>query len=83
MIDFKTGRKQKAPQVFANVEEEQFFVSHNGELCQKIDWDSYSVIADVAGNPYANRVNDVSPGEPVDKILPRVTKITFPGMGEL
>lgn len=80
MIEFKTGRKQAMPLIFANVEFEQFFVDEHGFLSQRVDVDRYLIIADPVGVPHSNIVEDVQLDRDVQRILPRVTKISFPGM---
>lgn len=79
MIEFKTGRKQPMPLIFANVEMDQFFIDEEGQLCQKYDSDRKHLIALANGEPCAN-YECITWDTPVQRILPRVTKINFPGM---
>jgi hypothetical protein len=75
MIKFNFLEK-KDVLTFEDVEEDQFFINQIGELCQKTDVDSYSVVADENGRPYSwNR--KCCPEENISKIFPFVTKIEF------
>ena len=62
---------------FSDVEDNQFFVDRNGYFCQKTYSDSYVMIADHDGNPYSYFFDDVLEDSPINKVLPRVTKIKF------
>lgn len=61
---------------FEDVEVNQFFVTVDGELCQKIGSSSYSMVALKDGIPYADHCSD-SYGFIIKRILPKVVKIEF------
>lgn len=63
--------------VFANVEENQFFVQPSGYLCQKITNNSYSMIANACGKPYGNHYSNVGPQMEISRIIPKIAKIEF------
>jgi len=76
MIEFVTEGNSKSL-TFSDVEDNQFFVDLDGFLCQKIDPDSYTIVADNVGNPHGGYFDDVLEESPIKKVLPRVTKIRF------
>lgn len=61
---------------FEDVKVNQFFVTEYGELCQKIDSMSYSLIAQSDGTLYADHCSN-SYGFIIKRILPKVVKIEF------
>ena len=75
IIKFK-NKKNKKKLTYADVEENQFFVCDEGFLCQKVDADSYNVIANPVGEPYADQ-QLCAPSQPIERILPNVDKIEF------
>ena len=79
MIQFTTEKEALAGKVlrFENVRTDQFFVCNSGSLCQKVDKASYIVIADEDGEPSANFKVRVLRDKIIQKILPRINKITF------
>lgn len=62
---------------FGDVRNSQFFIDKDGYLCQKIDDDSFQNIANEQGSPVAFSENDADPNTIIQKILPKVTKITW------
>ena len=62
---------------FNDVEDNQFFVDIDGNLCHRIDEDTYSLIADNTGNPHGGYFDDVLEDSPIKKVLPKVVKINF------
>lgn len=68
--------KEKTP-TFGDVRVNQFFVSECGELCQKIDDMSYSVIAFEGGEPYAKYRTKSRRDFVIKRTLPKVAKIEF------
>jgi hypothetical protein len=61
----------------ADVEEGQFFVNKEGQLCQKY-WEAcYFVIADENGEPLGDSVDCEWNYRVVSRILPKVTRIEF------
>ena len=80
MIKFITEETTPAQLEFRDVEEDQFFVNHYGNLCQKISDDQYNVIADKNGVPfgcYATHVDEDRRDMFVQRILPTITRIEF------
>lgn len=39
--------------IFANIQEDQFFLNEEGYLCQKVNEEGFTYIADAEGNPNA------------------------------
>jgi hypothetical protein len=62
---------------FADVQQNQFFVDSDGDLCQKYVEDSYFVIASNAGTPSAMYIECVDKSKPIRRILPIVEMIEF------
>jgi hypothetical protein len=62
---------------FGQVQNDQFFVDSDGYLCQKINSDSYSTIANINGVPYASGTTCACNYDAIKRILPKVTKIEF------
>ena len=58
------------------VEINQFFVTVDGELCQKIDDSSYIMVATKDGTPFADYYSNTY-GFIIKRILPKVAKIEF------
>ncbi len=77
MIEFiiKPTSKQFFP--FSDVPENHLFVDEYGQLCQKINSDSYSVITDSDGKLYADHFVGVSSLTPVERIIEGVEGIKF------
>jgi len=61
----------------ADVDDDQFFVNIDGELCQKVFPRQYNIIAACDGSLIAAHSSEVDPDEKIERILPRVTKIEF------
>lgn len=61
---------------FEDVKVNQFFVTVDGELCQKINSSSYNLIAVKDGTPFADYLSN-SYGFIIKRILPKVVKIEF------
>ena len=77
MIKFYTEKEEPQKPTFGMVEKCQFFVMH-GCLCQKISEDSFFIIANNKGEPTGSfGLTFPYPTAPIDKILPKVTKIEF------
>lgn len=66
---------EKAP-TFGDVQTNQFFVTTDGKLCQKIGRSSYNVIALKDGAPFAAFCESCC-GFKIKRILPKVAKIEF------
>ena len=78
MIKFITETEEKSVTfAFCEVSENQFFVNADGELCQRASDDSYLVIADSNGNPYATWHEDVDENEEITRIIEHISKIQF------
>jgi hypothetical protein len=80
MIKFITEETTPAQLEFRDVEEDQFFVNHYGNLCQKISDDKYNVIADKNGGPLGCAATFVGEDRRdlfVQRILPKITRIEF------
>ncbi len=69
--------KEKEILTFKEVAENQFFVDESGNLCQKIDYETYTVIANKEGEPSCFYLDEVSCDTIVKKIFPKVQKIEF------
>ncbi len=61
---------------FADVEGDQFFVSEEGYLCQKVTFDTFNSIANEKGIPCSFSY-DCLPNEPIKCKLPKIKKIEF------
>jgi hypothetical protein len=80
MIKFITEEDTTAKLKFSDVEEDQFFVNHYGNLCQKISDDQHNVIADKNGVPFGcstTHVDEDRREQFVLRILPKITRIEF------
>ena len=80
MIKFITEETTPAQLEFSDVQEDQFFVNHYGNLCQKISDDQYNVIADKNGGPLGCAATFVGEDRRdlfVRRILPTITRIEF------
>jgi hypothetical protein len=77
MIKFITQEPEVKTPTFGDVEINQFFVSENHLLCQKVTKTSFNFVAKMSGVPYADHVRDVSETTRILKILPHVKKIEF------
>lgn len=77
MIKFVLSEEKQTTLVFGYVEEDQFFVDDDGDLCQKSSEDSYTTVADQDGRPSAYTVKYVNYDHKISKILPKVAKIEF------
>lgn len=62
---------------FEDVEDNQFFVTLDGELCQKIGCSSYSMVALDDGTPHADYFDANCASFGIKRILPKVVKIEF------
>jgi len=74
-IILKESIKEKP--TFGDVEENQFFVSWDGYLCQKLHLGRYNIITDKYGVPFAAREENMISTDEVLRILPEVEKIEF------
>lgn len=69
--------KEKKP-TFGEVQTNQFFVDHDGYLCQKTELHSFTVVAKPDGTPYSNWIDrDVYSSREILRIIPFVEKIVF------
>ena len=68
--------EEKTLPTFKDVEVNQFFVTLDGELCQKIGCSSYNMITLRDGTPFADHYR-LSHGFVINRILPKVLKIEF------
>lgn len=59
------------------VENNQFFVSVFGQLCQKIDENAYQIIAQFTGQPQAACIPGKDADLVIKRILPKIIKIEF------
>lgn len=78
MITFET--KNLSPKVlptFKDVEFNQFFVNADGELCQKVCFDSYNLIASKNGSPLSHQVKNVRADWPIERFIEKIEKIKF------
>ena len=76
-IKFITEGDEGSLLLFHMVDSDQFFIDTDDYLCQKIDSDSYNVIASPEGDPHSLNCNDIRCDTIIKKILPKVTKIEF------
>ena len=79
MITFETEEPIKKAPTFGDVAQNQHFVNSEGFLCQKVSNTSYNRLANPNGKPYAwqHDLADHAPNIPIQRILPKVTKINF------
>ena len=77
MITFETEERTDKTPVFGDVEENQLFTCAAGYLCQKVDGQSFTFIAQPDGTPLANYSVGMNRTEIISRILPRITKINF------
>ena len=77
MIKFITSETPETKYSFGKVEINQFFIDEDNNLCQKETFASYVVLANEDGNPYCYFVSNMKADEPINKILPKVSKIEF------
>jgi len=75
MIKFITGESSDIPPTFGDVQEDQFFVSQDGDLCQKRTPSIYHIIARKSGVPFSGTVERVAKGAEIERTLPTITKI--------
>lgn len=68
--------EEKTLPTFEDVDTNQFFVTLDGELCQKISCSAYNMITLRDGTPYADYLSDRH-GFVINRILPKVIKIEF------
>lgn len=76
-IQFFPKEEYAKTPVFEDVDEDQFFVNSEGQLCQKVDNDTYNIVADSDGEPFANHIKNVDTDEEIKRICPSVNKIEF------
>lgn len=78
--------KKEAKLTFGMVKDHQFFIDQCGCLCQKVNREKFNRIALISGTPSAHQhvtthhYTDLCYGFdnlPIQKILPKVTKITW------
>lgn len=62
---------------FHQVEQGQFFISLQGNFCQKCGPKHYNIIADDKGEPWIGLSYKTGETAHIKKILPRVNKITW------
>ena len=62
---------------FEDVEVGQFFIDADGDLMQKLDYNSANRIANKNGTPDAIAGYPISPTRLINRILPRVSRIDF------
>jgi len=80
MIKFITEENTPAQLEFDDVKEDQFFINHYGNLCQKISSNRYNTIADKNGVPFGCCTTHVDEDRRdlfVLRILPTITRIEF------
>lgn len=61
----------------ADVEVDQFFVSHALNLCQKVRGNQYNVVATPEGIPCAGKTCEVEVYAPITRVLPVTEQIEF------
>ena len=76
MIEFEFEDKKDGELTFEMVMDNQFFVDGDGWLCQRCCSDTYYCIANNGGKPRSVEIV-VDGYTPIQRILPRVTKIRF------
>jgi hypothetical protein len=77
-MKFITTEERVYGLTFADVEEDQFFVTSHGYLAQKITSTSYNLIATPHGQPYAAHIYRCDPCAKIQRLmLPKVIKIEF------
>jgi hypothetical protein len=77
MFKITTEKETEKQLKFGDVEEDQFFVNTNGNLCQKSSSDVYTTIASKYGKPMSKTEYVVDYNTKIQKIFPKVTKIEF------
>lgn len=77
MIEFITKPTPKQSFTFSDVPVDHLFVDEYGQLCQKINSDSYSVITHSDGKLYADHFEGVSSLAYVERIIEGVEGIKF------
>lgn len=78
MIKFICEGEKAGSPVFGDVEDDQFFVNNDGDLCQKSTPRTYNIIATMDRRPWASAVNiDMDANDRILRILPHVSKIEF------
>ncbi len=75
-MKFILAEKQETKPSLKDVETNQFFVTVDGELCQKISCSSYNMVALKGGIPYADYFSDCHDFV-IERVLPKVVKIEF------
>jgi hypothetical protein len=76
MIKFHTHPADNTQLTFGMVEVGQFFINKYGNLCQKSISGVYFIIAHRNGAPFGSQI-ETDDNQSIQKILPRVTKITW------
>lgn len=60
-----------------DVENDQFFVTREGWLAQKISANAYNIIANTEGAPWSGFSDTSDPTLVIGRVIPRVLKIEF------
>jgi hypothetical protein len=76
-MKFIYEQEEDKTSTFGQVQDNQFFVDIDGDLCQKISSSSYCTIANSNGQPYATTYDCAYYYDTIKRILPKVTKIEF------
>jgi hypothetical protein len=77
MIKFITTQKEESTILtFQDVDENQFFVSSDGSLCQKMDEETYCTIADRDGDPFCS-YDTAYPDDEIQRLIEYIGKIEF------
>jgi len=75
-ISFKQPEAEPESITFEHIAKDRFFVK-DGCLCQKVNENTYIVIADTQGKPWASYSGGATRAMSVQRILPKVTRIEF------
>ena len=78
-IKFIVKEEQEEPiLLFGQVCQYQFFIDHNGNLCQKVNENNAVIIANSDGELFADSYTNWKPSTAlITKILPKIKKIEF------
>jgi hypothetical protein len=78
MIKFIVAEEKQEKQLtLADVEVDQFFVSDEGRLCQKVGKNIFNAIADDNGEPVACETTCCDHDMYIVRILPKIKRIEF------
>lgn len=77
MIKFITESDTNKSPVFADVDDNQFFVDTENRLCQKETYETYVIITNRTGKPHSLVEECIESTMPILRILPKIVKIEY------